>query len=163
MKALPVPPTVMLAALAAGGLAFYVWRKGGVQAAATAAGGAAVKMVDGAVTGVVGGLGEVAGLPTPAQTTTDEYVARWLIDTQGWFTASQWASAPALLRAAMLPSGAGRAPSAGSLLAAQFPTRQLTTGDFTRTDHDTTPVGGSTSWLDMPDLTPWGGGASGGW
>lgn len=121
MRAPAVPATVILAALAAGGLAFYVWRKGGVSQAAQALGAGAVRAVDGAASGVVGAVGEVAGLPTPSQTTTDPYVARWLIDRAGYFQASLWASAPALLRAATMPAGSGRPPSAGSLLAAQFP------------------------------------------
>lgn len=138
MKAPDVPLSVALVALGAGAVLFYVWRKGGVSQAATAVGSAAVQAATGAATGVVGGLGEVAGLPLPSDTTTDPRIARWLIDREGWLTASQWSGLPALWAAMSLPAGSGVAPAPGTKLYAAFPPKVLTLGDFTRLDHDTT-------------------------
>ncbi|MFT3665579.1 hypothetical protein [Piscinibacter sp.] len=152
-------PATMMAigagVLALAGAAWLVYRKGGVSEAAGAVGEAigtgAVKAADGAVTGAVGTVGAGIGVPTPGQVTTDPLVARWLIDTEGYFPASQWSSAPALMQAIFLAAGSGSPPPAGSAVALRFGTggSGLTTGDFTRMDHDTTPV--------------FTGGASGGW
>lgn len=155
MKAPAVPLSVALVALGAGAVLFYVWKKGGVSQAASAAGSAVVSAGVGAATGVVGGLGEVAGLPLPSDTTTDPRVARWLIDREGYFTASQWVGLPALWAAASLPAGSGTAPPAGSAIARAFPPKVLTLGDFTRMDHDTTtaPVW---TYADPSNPNTWG-------
>jgi hypothetical protein len=120
--------------------AFYVWRKGSIGAAASSAGAAVVNAAGGVASGAVGAIGASVGLPTPDQTTTDPAVARWLIDRAGYFTASQWAGVPALLSAWSMPAGSGTPPPPGSAIAAAFPPVPMTTGDFTRTDHDMTPV-----------------------
>ena len=130
-----VPASVALALVVAAGVALYVWKKGGIAQAASSAGAAAVNAAGSAASGAVGAVGASVGLPTPDQTTTDPDVARWLIDHAGYFEASKWSGAPALFHAMLLPAGSGRAPAAGSALAAAFPPLQLTTGDFTRTDH----------------------------
>lgn len=151
-----VPPVVALALVAAVGVAFYVWKKGGVAQAASGAGAAIVNAAGGAASGAVGAIGSSVGLPTPDETTTDPAVARWLIDRAGYFEASKWAGAPALWNAAFLPAGSGKAPAPGTALAKAFPPVQMTTGDFTRTDHgyDTTPA--SAPPVDIFDVTTYG-------
>lgn len=62
----------------------------------------------------VGAVGQVVGLPTPSQTTTDPRVARWMIDNLGMYEASRWAGAPALFGALMLSSAEGIPPSPAS-------------------------------------------------
>ena len=69
---------------------------------------------------VVGTVGAAAGLPTPSQTTTDARVARWIIDTQGYWAASKWCGVPALIEGATLPAGSGIPPPLGSAAAVAF-------------------------------------------
>jgi hypothetical protein len=125
--------SVAIVAVAAGlGLVgFYVWRKGGIAGAAAGAGAAAVEAVGGAASGAVGAIGAAVGLPTPAQTTTDPRVARWIIDSYGYMTASQWSGLPALVSAMGLASGSGTPPPAGSALAAALPVLPVATYDET--------------------------------
>lgn len=113
----------IIGGLAVLGLAVYVMRKGGAAPAGAALGAAAVDLAGGAASGAVGAVGAAVGLPTPADTVTDAREARYLIDTVGWFTASQWSGAPALFSASRLPVGSGTPPApsspAGRMLAAQ--------------------------------------------
>lgn len=96
------------------GLAAYVWKRGGiVQAFGSAAQSAAVS--------TVGSIGAAVGLPTPAQTTTDPAVARWIMDNVGYFEASRWSSAGAFAGAFGREQGSGSAPPAGSALARALP------------------------------------------
>lgn len=125
-----VSPTVAVAAVAVAGVGLAVWwvsRRGGVGEAASAIGAgavnAAVDAAGGLVSGGVGAIGQTVGLPTPAQTTTDAAVARWIIDQHGYFEASKWASAPALARAVFMDSGSGTPPPAGSAAAVGLPLR----------------------------------------
>lgn len=150
-----VPPTIAIALVVAAGVAFYVWKKGGVSQAASAAGAAVVNAAGSAASGAVGAVGAAVGLPTPDETTQDPAVARWLIDRAGYFEASKWSGAPALLSAAFMPAGSGTPPPLGSKVYAAFPPKQLTTGDFTRTDHDTTSVDPPPDWSTFTD--PMGG------
>lgn len=99
------------------GAAYWVWRKGGLTAAASSIGAGVVSAVGGATSGAVGAVGAAVGLPTPDETTTDPRVARWIIDQAGYFTASKWAGVPALLEAVTLPAGSGTPPPAGSAAA----------------------------------------------
>ena len=132
MQAPRVPFSVGLAAVFALGVAFYVWKKGGIGGAASAAGAgvvdAGVAFVGGAATaagtaasGAVGAIGATVGLPTPMQTTTDPRVARWIIDNAGYWQASLWSGVPALWAASSLPAGSGTAPPPGSPIADAFP------------------------------------------
>jgi hypothetical protein len=118
MKLDSIPVSFLLGGAVVVGVAFFVWRKGGVaQAAASAgsaAGSAAVEAVGGAAAGAVGAVGASVGLPTPFETTTDPDVVRWIIDTYGYFTASKWGGAAALISAAMQPAGSGHPPSVDS-------------------------------------------------
>lgn len=112
----------------------YVWKKGGLVNAAAAAGGAVVDAAGAAASGAVGAIGATVGLPTPAETTTDPAVARWIIDhpNGGQLEASKWAGAPAYFRAQFMATGSGTPPPEGSGLLALFP--RPTTGDFARMD-----------------------------
>lgn len=116
-----------------GVIGLYVWKKGGVANAATAAGqaaGAAVVNVAGGVTsGAVGAVGSAVGLPTPSQTTTDASVARWLIDNAGHFEASKWSGAVAYAQALFMAPGSGTPPPENSPAGQQF--KHLT---YSRTD-----------------------------
>jgi hypothetical protein len=118
MKLDSIHVSFLMAGAVVAGLAFFVWRKGGVAQAAASAGSAAgaavVDAVGGAASGAVGAVGATVGLPTPDETTTDPDVVRWIIDTHGYYTASKWAGAAALISAAMQPAGSGRPPSADS-------------------------------------------------
>lgn len=116
-----VPPSVVLVTVAGLAVAWYVWKKGGVAAAASSAGAAVVDAAGGVASGAVGAVSAGVGLPTPSDTTTDARVARWLIDNVGWWQASLWSGVPALLAAGSLPAGSGVAPPAGSKIAAAFP------------------------------------------
>lgn len=105
--------TGVLALSAAAGLglvSLYVWRSGGVAKAAESIGSGAVDAVGGVASGAVGAIGSAVGLPTPAQTTTDAEVARWIIDNVSTFEASKWAGAPAFLKALVMPAGSGKPP-----------------------------------------------------
>jgi len=131
-----VPATAIVVLVAGVAAALYVWKKGGVAQAASSIGAAAVNVAGAA--GAVGAIGSSVGLPTPDQTTTDPKVARYLVDRAGWLFASKWSSAGALFTAASMNVGSGTPPPAGGPIAAALPA--LTTGDFTRTDHDTSPA-----------------------
>lgn len=159
MQAPRIPTSAVLILAAGAALAFYVWRKGGVAHAAASIGAAAVDAVGGAASGAVGAIGASVGIPTPDETTTDARVARWLIDREGWFVASLWSGAPALFAAGSLPAGSGTPPPAGSAIAAAFPPRQLSTGDFTRTDHgydEPAPLGSPLPGFSANDPATWG-------
>ena len=119
----PNPYTV---AIIAGGVglalvALLIWRKGGVAGAAKAVGSAAVDAAGGIVVGTVDTAGAAVGLPSSDETTQDPAVARWIIDNHGYFEASRWASAAALVKGAWMESGTGTPPPAGSKLAAALP------------------------------------------
>jgi hypothetical protein len=133
-----VPATAIVVLVAGVAAALYVWKKGGVAQAASSIGAAAVNVAGAAASGAVGAIGSSVGLPTPDQTTTDPKVARYLVDRAGWLFASKWSSAGALFTAASMNVGSGTPPPAGGPIAAALPA--LTTGDFTRTDHDTSPA-----------------------
>lgn len=98
------------------GVGFWVWRKGGVGGAAAAAGSAVVKAAGGAAAGAVSAAGEAVGLPGIDKTTEDPAVARWVMDQYGWFEASKWSGAGALLHASMMTAGTGYPPPATSAL-----------------------------------------------
>jgi len=155
-----LPEGALLYAVAGVGLVgafgLWAWSKGGVQNAASAAGSAAAQAAIGAATGVVSGgvdvVSEGVGIPTTSDTTTDPYVARWLIDGWGYFTASLWSGAPALLHATFMDSGSGHPPPAGSAIALHFGTQApitgQTSGDFSRMDRaqQTSPADDPGSW-----------------
>ena len=107
--------------LIVGGLAtlLYIWWKGGVSGAASAAGKALVNVASGMTSGAVDTIGQGVGLPSLADITTDPSVARYLIDNPngGLFFASEWASAAAFFKATAMPSGSGTPPPAGSKVA----------------------------------------------
>jgi hypothetical protein len=112
---------LLIAGIAAlGGAAFFVWKKGGISGAAQAIGAGAVNAADGIATGGMTAISEKTGLPTPAQTTTDPAISRWIIDNVGHFEASKWSSAAAYAQALFLPAGSGTKPAPGSDLARQF-------------------------------------------
>ncbi len=69
--------------------------------------GTGARAVDSAISNTVGAIGSTVGLPTPSQTIHDPAVVRYLIDTKGWFYASQWATASALVEAMNMPAGSG--------------------------------------------------------
>lgn len=130
MKMADLTPSGLLALaglVAAGAVAFYVVKKGGLGAAASAAGAAAVGAAVDLTSGAVGEIGATVGLPRPSETTTDAGVARWIIDHPlgGYLDASMWASAGALASGLAMDSGSGRPPPAGSDLAARFPGQAL--------------------------------------
>lgn len=107
--------------LIVGGIAtlLYIWWKGGVAGAASAAGKALVNVASGITSGAVDTVGQGIGLPSLADITTDPAVARYLIDNPngGLFFASEWASAAAFFKATAMPSGSGTPPPAGSKVA----------------------------------------------
>ena len=126
MKLADISPgnvAVIAGLVAVAGVAFFVWRKGGLANAAQAVGAGAVDAAGAVATGAVGAAGAAVGLPTPAQTTTDAGVARWIIDhpAGGRFAASKWAGAPAFLQALFMDAGSGTPPPEGSELAKLFP------------------------------------------
>ena len=143
MKASPVPLLVLGGVAVVGAFALYAWRRGGVTAVASDVGAGAVNVVGGVASGAVGAVGAAVGLPTPSQTTEDPRVARWLIDRAGYFEASKWSGALALIRGAMLPEGSGIPPTAnnpvGRAFAHLLTTSSIlpTTGDFARLDRTT--------------------------
>jgi len=71
--------TADIAILGAGvallGVAYYVWRKGGVQGAAEAAAGAVVDAAAGATAGVVYGVSDRIGIPRTNQTECERAIA----------------------------------------------------------------------------------------
>lgn len=111
--------------LAVGGIAFWLWKKGGPNGVAAALSGyavdAAASAASGAVVGTVSAVSQAVGLPTPAQTTTDAATARWLIDNVGYLEASKWSGAGALFSAFGMAQGSGTPPAVGSELDRQFP------------------------------------------
>lgn len=112
------------AMVAGGALALlYIWRSGSVSQAAYNVGAGTVDAVGNVAAGAVGEVGTAVGLPTPAQTTVDPAVARWIMDAPdgGYLAASEWASAPALFKALGMDAGTGTPPPAGSPIAAAFP------------------------------------------
>lgn len=113
------------AVVGAGLLAWYVYRKGGLGKAAGAAGaaigGAAVRVVGGAATGAMDAASAAVGIPGPSDTITEPRVVRWVIDTYGYMTASQWAGLPALISAAAMSSGSGVPPAQGTAAYAAMP------------------------------------------
>lgn len=143
MKMPKLDPLALVLLLAAGGLAWWVSRRG-VQGVGADIGAAVVDAAAGIVSGAASAAGEVAsgavgavgatvGLPTPSQTTTDARVARWIADNHGWFTASLWSGAPALFAAYDLAPGSGAPPPPGSPAALAL-VAGPTTGDFSRMD-----------------------------
>jgi hypothetical protein len=135
-----------------GVVAFYVWKKGGIGNAAAGVGAGAVEAAGGVASGAVGAIGESVGLPTPAQTTTDAAVARYVWDGWGFFEASKWSGAFALGQAAFMAVGSGTPPPEGSDLArylAQTP--RLSTG-YDANENERllnrypSPVQGQTIW-----------------
>lgn len=124
-------PNPYTLAIAAGGvgvllLALLIWKKGGIAGAAKSIGAGAVDAAGGVVSGGVGAIGATVGLPTPDETTTDPAVVRWIIDTHGYLTASKWAGAVALAKAAFMDAGSGTPPPAGSTLARALPAPEAT-------------------------------------
>ncbi|WP_133603552.1 hypothetical protein [Roseateles asaccharophilus] len=117
----------------AGLLALYVSRQGLGNVAASVGAGA-VQAVGGAASGAVGAIGQAVGLPTPAQTSTDAQVARWLIDNFGQLEASKWAGAPAYLRAQFMDAGSGRPPPADSAVGLEFLPRLAPQASYDETD-----------------------------
>jgi hypothetical protein len=113
------------AVVGAGLLAWYVYRKGGLGKAAAAAGaaigGAAVQAVGGAATGAMDAVSAAIGIPGPSDTITDPKVVRWVIDNYGYGAASQWAGAPALVRAWAMSAGTGVPPAQGTAAYAAMP------------------------------------------
>lgn len=134
MKAPALPPLAWLALGLAAWAYVEVTFRGGLAAAASDLGAGAVGAVGGVASGAVGAVGGAFGLPTPAQTITDERVARWIIDHHGYLTASIWAGAPALFGALGLPAGSGLPPAAGTPAALALGVAPLTAGDFARMD-----------------------------
>ncbi|KAI3416763.1 hypothetical protein GPALN_004244 [Globodera pallida] len=118
--------TVVLGVAGAAALAALYLARNGAAATGESLGYSAVNLGmdfgSGVLVGGVTAASEAVGLPTPAQTTTDPAVARWIIDTAGYFEASRWASAGALLSGAMLPAYSGTPPPAGSAVAQEFGT-----------------------------------------
>ena len=148
MKPGMVGVAVMAGLVGLGLVGLYVWKKGGIANAAAGVGGAVVDAAGGVASGVVGGIGESVGLPTPAQTTTDAEVSRWIIDNYGWLEASKWTGAPALARAMLMDAGTGKPPAPGTELAQRFPIKAVTTttGDFARLDRSSSAAAGDTTW-----------------
>ena len=91
---------------------------------ATAAGQAAGAVVNAAVSAPVTAVSAAVGIPTPADTTTDPAVARWIIDypgTGGQLAASEWASVSAYAQAQFMAAGSGVPAPVGSAVALAFP------------------------------------------
>lgn len=127
---------ITAAALGLGLVAVYVWSRG-VSGAASDVGKAAVNLAGGVATGVVDGVSGAVGIPTTSDTTTDPLVARWIIDNYGYFEASKWAGAPALLKGWWMDAGTGKAPDAGSTLAKYLATLPPVTAAETAVDDET--------------------------
>jgi hypothetical protein len=108
------------------GLGIWIFSRGGFASAAADAGAAAVDAVvntaSGVTTGVVTGISKQVGLPTPAQTTDDPYIARWIMDqpSGGKLAASKWATSSAFLNALTIDAGTGVTPPVGSPLWLMF-------------------------------------------
>lgn len=119
MKA-PLPVVAIAGVALVGAVGLWIWKKGGVANAAAAVGAGVVTAAGGAASGAVGAIGSAVGLPTPDETTTDAAVARWIIDNVGTWEASQWAGAPAFVKALLMPAGSGTPPSANSPAGREF-------------------------------------------
>ncbi|MCV2361658.1 hypothetical protein LNV08_22055 [Paucibacter sp. TC2R-5] len=136
MKLESIKFLVILGAAGAAGL--YIWQRGGIAQAAAGAGaamgGAVVDAAGGAVTGVVTGASQAVGIPTPAQTTTDAAVARWIIDNAGYWEASKWCGLPALLKGAAMDAGTGSPPPAQSAAGREFLNRAPPQASYDETD-----------------------------
>lgn len=67
--------------------------------------------------------GQIVGLPSLDDMTSDPFVARYIMDhpNGGQFSASVWASLPAFARAQFLPQYSGHMPSVGSAIYNKFP------------------------------------------
>lgn len=172
MKPEAVGIAIVAGLVGLGLVGLYVWKKGGIANAAAGVGGAVVDAAGGVASGVVGGIGESVGLPTPAQTSTDAEVSRWIIDNYGWFEASKWTGAPALARAMLMDAGTGKPPAPGTDLAQRFPPKATpTSGDFARLDRASSGYGSSGEgsgllWGIFPTFTDdraYTGGATGSW
>lgn len=126
MRNLPALQVVEKAAplllLVGAGIVAYVIIRGPSKIAQDAGRGA-VKVVDGAVTGVVDEVGKIVGLPSPADVTSDPFVARYMIDHPrgGYLRASAYATPLAMARALALDEFSGRMPPEGSRIKAEFP------------------------------------------
>lgn len=120
--------------VAAAGLLLLYLKRQGVGNVAASVGAGAVQAVGGVASGAVGAIGQAVGLPTPAQTSTDEQVARWLIDNFGQFEASKWSGAPAYLRAQFMPEGSGKPPPADSDVGREFLPRLAPQASYDETD-----------------------------
>lgn len=125
-------PLIALASVAALGL--FVWQRGGVAKAAESIGAGLVNGAGGIVSGGVGAVSEQIGLPTPAQTTTDAEVARWIIDNFGYWEASKWAGAPALFTAMTMAEGSGKPPPANSAAGREFLPRLAPVASYDETE-----------------------------
>jgi hypothetical protein len=108
---------LVLAGVALLGVAFWVYKKGGIAGAASSAGAAVVNAAGSAAGGAVSAIGSSVGLPTIDQTETDPAVARWIIDQYGYFEASKWCGAVALAKGAFMDSGTGTPPASNSAFA----------------------------------------------
>ena len=117
----PRLPLVGLLVVAGAGVAgLWIWKQGGIANAAASLGAGVVNTAGAVVSGGVGAIGSAVGLPTPADTTTEAEVARWLIDNVGQFEASKWAGAPAYLKAQFMAAGSGKPPAADSPAGREF-------------------------------------------
>lgn len=140
MSGFPKVETIVIGGVLGAGVLIAMWvlKRGGIQNAAEVLTSGAIRAADSAAAGVVGGIGSTVGLPTPSQTVTDERQTRYLIDTGGYFFASRWSSAPALLKAALLPVGSGTPPLTGTPVHAALVALPPvgTSGDFARSDRE---------------------------
>jgi hypothetical protein len=132
----PMTLGITAAALGLGLVAVYVWSRG-ISGAASDAGKAAVNLAGGVATGVVDGVSGAVGIPATSDTTTDPAVARWIIDNYGYFEASKWSGAPALLKGWWMDAGTGKAPDAGSTLAKYLATLPPVTASSSAIDDET--------------------------
>lgn len=130
MKLGAVDPRTAILLVAVLGVAFFIWKKGGLSGAASALGAGAVNAAGAAASGAAGAIGSAVGLPTPDETTQDPAVARWLLDNFGYWEASKWSSASALFNGAAMGAGTGHAPPAGSPLARHFPSMLPAIDDY---------------------------------
>jgi hypothetical protein len=109
---------IALAGLALGG--FLLWRGTGAAAAAVQSVSAAVdaawqkaRELDQLGT-TPGPEGNYLGMPEPEAVTSEPELARWIIDNFGYWEASKWVTATALIRAMAMDPGTGRAPAAST-------------------------------------------------
>lgn len=114
MRLPAVPPVLLLGCAAAVAAWLWVYARGGLGPAGAALGRGVVEGAAGAARGAVDATSDSLGIPSTHDTTTDPRVARWLIDTAGYWEASKWCGAPALVTAMTLPAGSGVPPPPGS-------------------------------------------------